>query len=118
MELTPEFIISIIGTLSTAVVGVILFRLVKSQQTTINNMKTNMDSMKSFMDVFDIEKVRSFAKLSTEEAELRYRTMYQQKVQEIASKSTIPVTEEQAIKAAELYIEKNSDFLESYEHAY
>lgn len=115
MEFTLETIISLIGILSTAVVGVILFRQVKSQQATINNMKVNMDSMKSFMDIFDIEKVRSFTKLSTEEAELRYKTMYHQKITEIAKKSTIPVTRDQAVQAAEKFIEKNIDFLESYE---
>jgi uncharacterized membrane-anchored protein YhcB (DUF1043 family) len=115
MDMTPELIISIIGTLSTAVVGTILFNLVKSQQSTINNMKTNMDSMKSFMDVFDVEKVKSFTKLSTEEAELRYKSLYQQKLQEVVNKSTIPVTKEQAVEAMERYIDNNIDFLESYE---
>ena len=114
MNLTPETIISLIGIIATTIVGVILSRQIMSQKETISNMKTIIDSMKSFNDIFDVEKIKSYAKFSEQEAELRYKSMYTEKIAELTNK-TKNFSKEEAIAAAERFIMKNENFFESYE---
>lgn len=57
-------IVQLIATIvSSGAVALILRAQIKSQQEQINAMKANMDSMKSFMDIFKIDEVKKYTEL-------------------------------------------------------
>lgn len=111
MDITPEIIVSIIGVIATSIVGYILSTQIKSQKDTIDGLKTIVDSMKSLNDMYNFDKIKSYAEIIEKEADGRYKVMYSEKFKEQLSK----LDKEARITATERYLMKNADFIEQYE---
>ena len=107
MEWTPEIIVSIIGILATSFVGVILTAQINSKKDKIDDLNSIINSMKSLNELYNFDKLKSYKEIVELEAEGRYRIKYSENLKKINKESTT--------EAAERFINKNTDFLESYE---
>lgn len=107
MEWTPEIITSFIGIITTAVVGVILTTQINSKKDKIKDLNTIIESMKSLNDLYNFDKLKSYKEIIELEAEGRYKIKFTERLQTINKESTT--------EAAIRYINKNANFIESYE---
>jgi len=80
MDWNQETIISLSQIGVTLFVGGILLWQITAQAGVISSMKTNMDTMKSLNDMYNPDKLKSYNEALVKNAELRYKSLYDQKV--------------------------------------
>lgn len=66
-----DYIQTIVTLVSSATILLVLRQQIKSQQEQINAMKSSMESMKTYMDIFKIDEIKKYVAVMEERAEAK-----------------------------------------------